>query len=313
MPTRRAGAGGGNCDRTAGGRLQLAAANERIQRDRIPSPSPTSAADVQGRFPLSNRRRWYYPAIDYNYDEIGVASWYGEEFDQQYTANGEIFDLNQLTAAHRTLPMPSIVQVTNLAKGRSMQLRVNDRGPFARGRDVSRRAAQLLGFETNGAALVRVSIIKGEGIRVAELAKRNGGDIGVLVAEAPSVAAVEAAARTRQPLGAPAPPPPAAPVNAVPALVAVAALPRLPEKSQCGPGQIGGTDLHPGRGILGPGERSTSPVAHRAARKRASHDRVDKRHCNVPSTARAAAQCRASRSASSAGCRWRLSPSTDCR
>ncbi len=176
---------------------------------------------------------WYYPAVDYNYDETGVASWYGEEFDQQYTANGEIFDLNQLTAAHRTLPMPSIVQVTNLANGRSMQLRVNDRGPFARGRvlDVSRRAAQLLGFETNGTALVRVSIIKGESIRVAELAKRNGGDTRVLVAEAPSVVAVEAAARTRPP-GAPAPPPPpsAAPVNAVPSPVAVAALPPLPEK-----------------------------------------------------------------------------------
>src|ERR1700756_2860405 len=107
---------------------------------------------------------WYYPAVDYNYDETGVASWYGEAFDQQYTANGEIFDLNQLTAAHRTLPMPSIVQVTNLENGRSMQLRVNDRGPFVGGRiiDVSRRAAQLLGFETNGTARVRVTIIKDE-------------------------------------------------------------------------------------------------------------------------------------------------------
>src|SRR5690349_7399811 len=66
---------------------------------------------------------WYYPAVDYNYDETGVASWYGEAFDRQYTANGEIFDLNQLTAAHRTLPMPSIVQVTNLGNGRSMRLR----------------------------------------------------------------------------------------------------------------------------------------------------------------------------------------------
>src|SRR5206468_9390463 len=99
----------------------------------------------------------------------GIASWYGEQFDQQYTANGEIFDLNQMTAAHRTLPMPSIVQVTNLNNGRSLQLRVNDRGPFARGRiiDVSRRASQLLGFETNGTAPVRVTIIKGESIRAA--------------------------------------------------------------------------------------------------------------------------------------------------
>src|SRR5262245_49770366 len=140
---------------------------------------------------------WYYPAVDYNYDETGVASWYGEAFDQQYTANGEIFDLNQLTAAHRTLPMPSIVQVTNLEKGRSMQLRVNDRGPFIHGRilDVSRRASQLLGIETNGTARVRVTIIKDESIRVAELAKRNGGDARVLVVEGPNVRSVEAAAK----------------------------------------------------------------------------------------------------------------------
>jgi rare lipoprotein A len=176
---------------------------------------------------------WYYPAVDYNYDETGVASWYGEAFDQQFTANGEIFDLNQLTGAHRTLPMPSIVQVTNLENGRSMQLRVNDRGPFARGRvlDVSRRAAQLLGFETNGTALVRVKILKDESVQVAELAKSNGGDSRVLVAEAPSVTSVEAAARPI-PAAAPLspPPPPAAPINIVPSPVVVAALPSLPEK-----------------------------------------------------------------------------------
>ena len=173
---------------------------------------------------------WYYPAVDYNYDETGVASWYGEAFDQQYTANGEIFDLNQLTAAHRTLPMPSVVQVTNLENGRSLQLRVNDRGPFARGRivDVSRRAAQLLGFETGGTALVRVRILKDESIEVAELAKRNGGDTNVLVADAPSVATVESTAP--KPTLRTAPPPPATPINAVRSPVVVAALPSLSEK-----------------------------------------------------------------------------------
>lgn len=171
---------------------------------------------------------WYYPTVDYNYDETGVASWYGEQFDQKYTANGEIFDLNDLTAAHRTLPMPSIVQVTNLANGRMLKLRVNDRGPYARGRvvDVSRRAAQLLGFAANGTALVRVRIMKEESIQIAELAKRNGGDSRVLVAEAPSVAAVAAATGIRE---AP-PPPPAAPINTVSSPVVVAQLPALPEK-----------------------------------------------------------------------------------
>ena len=171
---------------------------------------------------------WYYPAVDYNYDETGVASWYGEQFEQRYTANGEIFDLNELTAAHRTLPIPSIVQVTNLNNGRTLQLRVNDRGPFARGRiiDVSRRASQLLGFATNGTALVRVKIMRKESIQVAELAKRNGGDARVLVAEAPSVAKVAAAAPIMQPPSLP----PAAPISAVSSPPEVAELPPLPEE-----------------------------------------------------------------------------------
>src|SRR5581483_2533329 len=95
---------------------------------------------------------WYTPRADYSYDATGIASWYGGAFNGRLTANGEIYDLNRLTAAHTTLPMPSIVEVTNLRNGRTLRLRVNDRGPFARGRiiDVSRRAAQLLGFETAG-------------------------------------------------------------------------------------------------------------------------------------------------------------------
>jgi rare lipoprotein A len=171
---------------------------------------------------------WYYPAVDYNYDETGVASWYGEQFEQRYTANGEIFDLNELTAAHRTLPMPSIVQVTNLNNGRTLQLRVNDRGPFARGRiiDVSRRASQLLGFATNGTALVRVKIMMEDSIQVAELARRNGGDARVLVAEAPSVAKVAAAPEVAHQASAP----PAAPVSAVQSPPIVAELPPMPEK-----------------------------------------------------------------------------------
>ncbi len=119
---------------------------------------------------------WYYPAEDWGYDETGIASWYGEDFHGKFTANGEVFDLNAVTAAHRTLPMPSVVQVTNLDNGRSIQVRVNDRGPYARGRiiDLSRRAAQLLGFEGHGTAKVRVKILVPETIQVASLAGRNG-------------------------------------------------------------------------------------------------------------------------------------------
>ena len=108
--------------------------------------------------------KWYYPKEDYNYSEIGMASWYGDDFHARTTANGEMFDMNSLTAAHRTLPLPSIVRVTNLENGRSLVLRVNDRGPYAKGRiiDVSKRASQLLGFHTQGTTKVRVEIMAKE-------------------------------------------------------------------------------------------------------------------------------------------------------
>lgn len=108
--------------------------------------------------------KWYYPEEDYDYVETGTASWYGKDFHAKYTANGEIYDMNTLTAAHRTLPLPSIVRVTNLENGRSLVLRVNDRGPFAKNRiiDVSKRASQLLGFQTQGTAKVKVEIMAEE-------------------------------------------------------------------------------------------------------------------------------------------------------
>ena len=103
---------------------------------------------LSGRAPYQVNGVWYYPKVDYDYDETGTASWYGEAFDGKPTANGEIFDLNQITAAHKTLPLPSVVEVSNLQNGRA-SVRVNDRGPFVGDRmiDVSRRAAQMLGFE----------------------------------------------------------------------------------------------------------------------------------------------------------------------
>ena len=128
---------------------------------------------------------WYYPKVDYNYDETGTASWYGEAFDRQATANGEIFDLNGLTAAHRTLPLPSVVEVTNLQNGRRLKVRVNDRGPYAQNRiiDLSRRAAQLLGFERAGTTTVDVHILKDESIKVAEAAMHGSfGDVQLAAA-----------------------------------------------------------------------------------------------------------------------------------
>jgi rare lipoprotein A len=112
---------------------------------------------------------WYYPKVDYDYSETGIASWYGPNFHGKSTANGEIFDQNALTAAHKTLPMPTIVRVTNLENGRSIEVRINDRGPFKNNRviDLTRRGAQLLGFEGQGTARVKVQVMKEDSILLA--------------------------------------------------------------------------------------------------------------------------------------------------
>ena len=100
----------------------------------------------------------YYPKANNNYNETGVASWYGKKFHKKETANGEVFDMYKVSAAHKTLPLPSRVRVTNLENKKSIILRVNDRGPFAKNRiiDLSMRAAEILGFKEQGTAQVRV-------------------------------------------------------------------------------------------------------------------------------------------------------------
>ncbi len=155
---------------------------------------------------------WYYPKADYTYRETGIASWYGPGFHGRATANGEIFDQNALTGAHRTLPMPSMVRVTNLDNGRSIKVRINDRGPFKNGRiiDLSRRAADLLGFRRIGTAKVRVEVIDEESRAMAaaalsaeaeELAPDAAPIVPVAIQDLPHAA--DAAARATQP-GTPA-------------------------------------------------------------------------------------------------------------
>jgi len=123
--------------------------------------------------PYQVKSIWYYPAEDLNYNETGIASWYGDPFHGRKTANGATYDMNQLTAAHKTLPMPTDVRVTNLENGRSIVVTVNDRGPFVHGRiiDLSRRAAQLLGVVRKGTAKVRVEIAQPSKKGVRFLAK----------------------------------------------------------------------------------------------------------------------------------------------
>src|SRR6202011_782407 len=103
----------------------------------------------------------YVPEEDTNYRAEGMASWYGDDFHGRLTANGEVFDMGSLTAAHPTLPMPSYARVTNLRNGKSVIVRVNDRGPYHgnRLRDVSNKAAELLEFKGNGVAHVRVEYV----------------------------------------------------------------------------------------------------------------------------------------------------------
>ncbi len=118
----------------------------------------------------------YTPVADENFHEVGIASWYGDDFHGKLTSNGEVFDMNNLTAAHPTLPLPCFVEVTNLDNGRKIVLRVNDRGPFVSGRviDLSKRAAQLLGYEKNGTAHVKVQLLsKISKEAVAEINKIN--------------------------------------------------------------------------------------------------------------------------------------------
>ncbi len=128
------------------------------------TPAPQKATSK----PYQIKGVWYYPQPHYEYDETGIASYYGggDVFHGRPTATGEIFDKNEVTAAHKTLPLPCIAVVTNLDNGRQIQLKINDRGPFIEGRiiDVSRRTAQLLGFENKGTAKVRVQTLVPESL-----------------------------------------------------------------------------------------------------------------------------------------------------
>ena len=116
--------------------------------------------DQVGR-PYKVKGKWYYPKEQPGYKKTGKASWYGDAFHGRLTANGEIYDMTHLTAAHPTMPLPSYARVTNLKNGSSVMVRVNDRGPYAHGRviDLSKRAAEMLDYTHSGIADVRVEYV----------------------------------------------------------------------------------------------------------------------------------------------------------
>lgn len=153
-----------------------------------PPQARTIAPTQQGLFkvgkPYTVLGQTYVPRETYDYVETGIASWYGPGFHGGKTACGESYDKNELTAAHRTLQMPSLVRVTNLGNGRSVVVRVNDRGPFSKGRviDVSRRAAEALNMVGTGTAKVKVELLANESRILADAARQGVSTRGVEIA-----------------------------------------------------------------------------------------------------------------------------------
>ncbi|MFK7840348.1 MAG: septal ring lytic transglycosylase RlpA family protein [Bdellovibrionales bacterium] len=149
-------------------------ASHAIKKMSLPIPSsekPAGSFKVGRSYVIKGQR--YTPRETYNFTQTGIASWYGPNFHGKQTANGEVFDKYELTAAHKTLQMPSIIRVTNLENGRSMIVRVNDRGPFSKGRvlDLSERSAELLDFKHKGTARVKIEVLPQESRQVASMAK----------------------------------------------------------------------------------------------------------------------------------------------
>ena len=179
----------------------------------VTDPAPIVSGTMR---PYQIRGRWYHPEEQPHYDETGLASWYGDQFHGRPTATGERFDMNALTAAHKTLPLPGLVEVTNLANGRRVVLRVNDRGPFVDGRiiDLSRGAADALDLRRAGVGEVRV--------RYLGRAPRQGGGTTLQYAAArpptptpaPALPASGPVPYLPEPRPVTAPPPAAAPTPA---------------------------------------------------------------------------------------------------
>lgn len=198
--------------------LAIGLANCAGTSERVQTYSPKMVADGEsvprggGIFKLGNpytiNGRTYFPSHDPNYRAEGIASWYGRDFHGRKTANGEVYDMNAISAAHPTLPLPSYARVTNLENGRSIIVRVNDRGPYAKNRiiDLSTATAKALGTHGQGLARVRVEYVGRAGLAgsddTALLASLRHGS----PAPPPSSARLAARAVSRDPEATPLPP-----------------------------------------------------------------------------------------------------------
>lgn len=194
--------------------------------------------------PYQVRGKWYYPQEMSSYRKSGNASWYGAAFHGRLTANGEIYDMNALSAAHPTMPLPSYARVTNHKNGASVIVRVNDRGPYHGGRimDLSKRAAELLDYTHSGTAKVEVEYIGPAPVdgnddeylmasyRPAGGGQSDGLPSGVMLASASPVPAEAVALAGATPSGAPARAFPGELARqATPVYLVPAAMPVLPE------------------------------------------------------------------------------------
>lgn len=163
------------CASAGAGPTRMGSVQNPISLPIVTDPAPIVSGTMR---PYQIRGRWYRPEEQPNYEQVGLASWYGDQFHGRPTATGERFDMHALTAAHKTLPLPGLVEVTNLTNGRRVVLRVNDRGPFVDDRiiDLSRGAAEALDMLTRGVGEVRV--------RYLGRAPRLGGGTVLQTAEA---------------------------------------------------------------------------------------------------------------------------------
>jgi rare lipoprotein A len=132
--------------------------------DAVPRVEPRAKRGNPAFYEVAGKRYFVLPEAD-GYSERGIASWYGSEFHRATTATGETYDMYAMSAAHRTLPLPCYVRVTNLGNGRSVVVRVNDRGPFKSDRiiDLSYSAAAKLEMVRAGTARVEITVLSPDG------------------------------------------------------------------------------------------------------------------------------------------------------
>lgn len=212
--------------------------------------------------------KWYYPKVDLSYDETGIASWYGPGFHGKTTANGERYDQNDLTAAHPTLPMPSLVEVTNLENGRVLRVRINDRGPYKNGRiiDLSKRAAELLQVTRAGTAKVRVRVLPDESLQLAAVAQ-GGSPEQLARASAPPAVPVGSVSAEPLPGTPPAPRAQRQPAQVAVAQPAVARVPAPRELSEASlpDGRVGQVAIAPSAIFIQAGAFTEPLNAHQLA------------------------------------------------